>query len=171
MQAQVIIFTGLPGTGKSTLAERVARAVGAPAFAADWLMGALMPALAKLDRSDYLAARSRLLETLVTRQLILGQSAVVDALVTERQVAEWRETTAQFPARWHLIECICSDKVVHRERIEGRIRGIPGWHEVGWDFVERLRAELPLLAADRLTVDAMEPLERNVCRVLDYISA
>jgi predicted kinase len=40
---QVIIFTGLPGTGKSTLAERVARAVRAPAFAGDWLMGGLNP--------------------------------------------------------------------------------------------------------------------------------
>ena len=55
----MIIFTGLPGTGKSTLAEPVARAMGAPAFAGDWLMGGLEPAhaaLATLDRSDYVAA-------------------------------------------------------------------------------------------------------------------
>jgi hypothetical protein len=39
----VIVFTGLPGTGKSTLAEAVARRIGAPAFAGDWLLGALAP--------------------------------------------------------------------------------------------------------------------------------
>jgi predicted kinase len=38
-QPLVAVFTGLPGTGKSTLAEQVARAVGAPLFAGDWLMG------------------------------------------------------------------------------------------------------------------------------------
>jgi hypothetical protein len=38
-QPPVIIFTGLPGTGNSTLAEQVARIVRAPAFAGDWLMG------------------------------------------------------------------------------------------------------------------------------------
>lgn len=170
-QSQVIIFTGLPGTGKSTLADQVARTVGAPAFAADWLMGALKPALVKLDRAEYLAVRSELLATLVTRQLMLGQDAIVDALVSESQVAAWRETAARFSARWYLIECICSDEVIHRERIEGRIRGIPGWHEVGWDFVERMRAELSLLTAVRLTIDAMEPVADNLRRVLNYISA
>jgi predicted kinase len=170
-QSQVIIFTGLPGTGKSTLAEQVARSVGVPAFAADWLMGAIKPALANLDRSEYLAVRSGLLGTLATRQLMLGQDAIIDALVSESQVAAWREAAVRFPARWHLIECICSDEVIHRERVEGRIRGIPGWHEAGWDFVERMRAELPSLTVDRLTVDAMEPVTDNLSRVLDYISA
>jgi predicted kinase len=170
-QSQVIIFTGLPGTGKSTLAEQLARTVGAPAFAADWLMGAIKPALLKLDRAEYLAVRAELLATLVTRQLMLGQDAVVDALVSESQVAAWRAVAARFSARWYLIECICSDEVIHRGRVEGRIRGIPGWHEIGWDFVERMRAELSLLPALRLTIDAMEPVADNLRRVLDYISA
>ncbi len=171
VQSQVIIFTGLPGTGKSALSEQVARTVRGPAFASGGLMGAFKPALARFDRFEYLAARSRPLETLIIRQLMLGQDAVVDALVSESQVTAWHDTAARFPARWYLIECICSDEVIHRERIEGRIRGIPGWHEVGWDFVERMRGELPPLTGDRLTVDAMEPVADNVCRVLDYISA
>jgi predicted kinase len=175
-QPQVIIFTGLPGTGKSTLAEQVARTVGAPAFAGDWLMGGMKPAhaaLAKLNRSEYLDAWFGLLRTLVTRQLMLGQDAVVDDVVTGSRVAAWRETAARFSARLFLIECICSDESIHRERIEGRIRGIPGWHEVGWDHVERMRTELSVspLTADRLTVDAMEPVADNFARVLEYISA
>ena len=51
-QSQVVIFTGLPGTGKSTLAEQVARTVGAPAFAGDWLMGGLKPAHAALAKIE-----------------------------------------------------------------------------------------------------------------------
>lgn len=173
-QSQVIIFTGLPGTGKSTLAEQVARIVRARAFAGDWLMGGLKPAhaaLAKLDWSDYVAAWFGLLRTLVTRQLMLGQDAVVDDEVTEDQAVAWRETADRFSARLFLIDCICSDEAIHRERIEGRVRGIPGWHEVGWDHVERMRVELTPLTVDRLTVDAMEPVADNLRRVLDYISA
>jgi hypothetical protein len=35
----------------------------------------------------------------------------------------------------------------------------------------RMRPELGLQTADRLTVDAMEPVADNLRRVLDYISA
>ncbi|HUB43264.1 MAG TPA: AAA family ATPase [Streptosporangiaceae bacterium] len=173
-EPQVIIFSGLPGTGKSTLAERVARTMQAPAFEGDWLMGGLKPAhaaLAKLDRSDYLAAWAGLLRTLVTRQLMLGQSAVVVDMVGDSQFSVWRATADHFAAPLSLIECVCSDQAVHRARIEGRVRGIPGWHEVGWDHVERMRAEVPPLTVDRLIVDAMGPVEANFRRVLDYIAA
>jgi predicted kinase len=170
---RVIIFTGLPGTGKSTLAESVARTVQAPAFAGDWLMGGLKPAhraLAQLGRQEYLAAWFGLLRTLVTRQLMLDQSAVVDDIVSDSQFALWRETADNFAARLSLIECVCSDEAVHRARIEGRVRGIPGWHEVGWDHVERMRAEVPPLTVDRLIVDAMQPVEDNLSRVFSYLA-
>jgi hypothetical protein len=58
---------------------------------------------------------------------------------------------------------------VHRERIESRVRGIPGWHEVGWDHVGRMRAETGQLKADRLVVDAVRPFSENVGLVLDYL--
>ena len=70
-------------------------------------MGALKPALAKFDRSEYLAARSRLLETLVTRQLMLGQDAVDDALVSDSQVAAWHDTAARFLTGADACTCGC----------------------------------------------------------------
>jgi hypothetical protein len=120
---------------------------------------------------DYVAAWLGLLRTLVTRQLMLDQSAVVVDMVGDSQFVLWRETAEHFSARLSLIECVCSDEAVHRARIEGRVRGIPGWHEVGWDHVERTRAEVPPLTVDRLIVDAMGPVEANFRRVLDYIGA
>jgi adenylate kinase family enzyme len=169
----VILFTGLPGTGKSTLAEKLARTIGAPAFAGDWLWGGLKPAhaaIAQLTREQYLAAWFSLLRTLVVRQLMLDQSAVVDDVVTDPQLVLWQETADRFGARLYVIECVCSDEALHRTRIEGRVRGIPGWHEVGWDHVERMRAELIPLTGDRLPVDAVEPVDDNFRRVMAYIA-
>jgi predicted kinase len=39
---KLIIFSGLPGTGKSTLAEAVGKALEIPVFAKDWLEAALL---------------------------------------------------------------------------------------------------------------------------------
>ena len=101
---------------------------------------------------------------------MLGQSAVVDDVVSESQLPLWRETAARFSARLFLIECICSDEGIHRARIGSRTRGIPGWHEVGWDHVERMRSEVIPLTEDRLTVDALEPVDENMRQVLGYIA-
>lgn len=172
--SQVVVFTGLPGTGKSTLADLTAKILGAPAFAGDWLMGALKPAataLAQLDRETYLQLYRGLLRSLVTRQLILGQSAIVDCVVTDDALAEWRALAEHYRSALSVIECICSNDTVHRSRVEGRVRGIPGWHEVGWDHVQRMRAEVEPLRAERLTVDAMSPLESDVETILRYLDS
>ncbi|CAA9294262.1 MAG: hypothetical protein AVDCRST_MAG93-4135, partial [uncultured Chloroflexia bacterium] len=40
---KLIVFAGLPGTGKSTMAEAVGRTLHAPVFALDWILGTLTP--------------------------------------------------------------------------------------------------------------------------------
>ncbi len=166
--AVVVVVAGLPGTGKSTLAERLARTMGAPCFAGDWLMGALAPhgVLDSLDRPAFLAMYYELLERLAVRQLMLGQGAVVDCPVTDAVVASWTAQAARHGAPLVAVECVCSDADLHRRRIEGRRRDIPGWHEVGWDHVQRMRTEFPPLSGAHLTVDAVESVEHNLGRVL-----
>ncbi len=167
---KVLAFTGLPGTGKSTLAERVAVAIGAPAFAGDWLMGALKPhgVLDTLDRPTYLAMYYGLLETLVRRQLMVRQSAITDCLLNDAVIAGWRSAAAEYGAELHVVECVCTDPDLHRSRLEGRARGIPGWHEVDWEHVHRMRVAYPPLTVERLVIDAVDPIEDNVRRVLTH---
>jgi hypothetical protein len=135
-------------------------------------MGAIKPsgALASLDRQTYKDTYYRLLRTLITRQLMLGQSAILDCLVTDAIASDWREHANEFNARLYIIECVCSDEKLHRNRVEGRQRRIPGWHEIDWGHVERMRTEFPPLGADRLTVDAIRPLQENIHDVLTYVA-
>ena len=97
---------------------------------------------------------------------MLGQSAILDSVVgLPEQRDLWRALAAEFGADFYVIETICSDEAVHRQRIEGRIRGIPGWHELTWANIETSRANFVAWAEERLIVDAVDPLEQNLAAV------
>ena len=170
---QIIAFAGLPGTGKSTLAEALARASRIPAFAADWLLGSLKPhrVFDGIDRPTYIALHDGLIETLVVRQLMLGQSAITDCLIDDETASRFERLAAEYGADVRVIECVCSDLALHRSRVEGRKRNIPNWHEIDWEHVENMRAEFPPLTVDRLVVDAVDPVDANLGRVHDYLGA
>ena len=73
---QLSVFTGLPGVGKSSTAEAVARALGIPVFAKDWLEATLIRCeLKPAEGGPPLgSAGYQLLTTLAERQLRFGQS-------------------------------------------------------------------------------------------------
>jgi adenylate kinase family enzyme len=169
---QVIAFTGLPGTGKSTLSERLARTIRTPAFAGDWMLGAITPyrILHHLDRDAYISLYDSILETLVVRQLMLDQSAITDGILNDATAARLGAIAAEHGAKLRIVECVCSDLDLHRSRVDGRVRGIPGWHEIDWDHVERMRTEYPPLTVERLQVDAVDPVDANLRTVLDYLA-
>ena len=110
-----------------------------------------------------------LLGTLIRRQLMVEQSAIVDCLVNEEIAGRWERLAGEYGARLCIVECVCSAEDVHRERLEGRRRGIPGWHEVGWDHVLRMRSEYPRLEREHLVVDAMDPVAANLELVRTYL--
>ena len=58
---------------------------GLRVYAGDWLLGALRPhgVLSGLERPAFLAMYYDLLGTLIRRQLMVGQSAIVDCLLNE----------------------------------------------------------------------------------------
>ncbi|MGC4936697.1 AAA family ATPase [Kribbella sp. DT2] len=163
----VITFTGLPATGKSTAADRLARDLSTPAFSGDWLLGALKPhgVLTGLDRPTLLAMYYDLLTTLITRQLMLGQSAIVDCLINDEIATRWQSLATEHDAHFLAVECILPDEPEHRRRLATRARAIPGWHEVPWSHVARMRAEYPPLTVPHLPLNALNPIEDNLALV------
>ncbi len=173
---QLIVFSGLPGTGKSSLAEHVGRILNIPVFAKDWLEGALKDHGIESGQDTAGASQPlgyvgyNLLTTLARRQLQLEQSVILDSVASTPSIREqWRALAWEFGARWRVIECICSDESVHRARMSERQRGIPGWHELDWSEVERVKAYYAPWDEDHLVVDAIDSAESNIRAVLRYL--
>jgi predicted kinase len=165
----------MPGTGKSSLAERVGCALSIPVFAKDWLEATLrrsgvQPGPDPAQSLGY--AGYELLTTLARRQLVLGQSAILDSVASTRSIREqWRALAAEFGAAWRVIECICSDEAMHRALLANRQRGIPGWSELTWAEVERVRDYYAAWDEEHLILDMVAPLAENIRAALAYLRA
>ena len=168
---KLIVFSGLPGTGKSALAEAFGCELGIPVFAKDWLEAVLL-------RSNVVPAETEkqlgsvgydLLTVLAERQLRLEQSVILDSVASTVAIRKiWRDLAQRYKADWRVIECICSDSAVHRERLEKRQRGIPGWHELEWSDVERVRGYYSLWEGERLVLDMINSFNENFLKAKTY---
>jgi predicted kinase len=168
---KLIVFSGLPGTGKSTLAEALGCRLQIPVFAKDWLEATLLrcemvPSSAEKPLGS---AGYQLLTTLAERQFMLGQSVVLDSVAGTRTIREsWKRLGDQYQADWRVIECICSNQAFHRARLSTRRRTIPGWYELHWSDVEKVKTYFIPWEGERLTLDMMNPFEENLTHALAY---
>ncbi|MEM7113898.1 MAG: AAA family ATPase [Chloroflexota bacterium] len=167
MKPKLIIFSGLPGTGKSSIAEAVGRQLQIPVFAKDWLESALRRSGFQ-ENTGY--AGYELLTTLAERQLRLGQSAILDSVASITAVRQkWRTLVQTHDADWCVIESVCSDIPLHQARLANRQRHIPDWAELSWEEVERVRGYFVPWDEERLILDAKRPLAENIASALHYI--
>ena len=142
------LFSGLPATGKSTLARRLASALGASYLRIDSVEQALRELCAmRVEGEGY-----RLAYRIARDNLSLGGDVVADScnpIALTR--AEWEDVAAGAGARAVNIAVICSDPAEHRRRVETRVADIPGLVLPDWEHT--VRREYQAWTVAPITVD------------------
>lgn len=131
----LIVFAGLPGTGKTTLARALADGFGATYLRIDTIEQAVRQAgLASDDIGPvgYMIAYALARENLRQR----GRIVVADAVNPIKPTRDaWRAIAAATGCPLLEIEVICSDRDEHRRRIETRPAEGDGLPQVTWQRV------------------------------------
>lgn len=166
----LIALAGLPGTGKSTLARALGRALRAPVLSVDVIEAALFRAGVERAQPTGLAAYV-VASALAERQLALGLPVVLDAAnYVEPGRQMWRDLAAGRGVALRWVELVCSDDAVHRARLDARGDHLPGLRVVTWDDVLRRRAETEPWGDPRLVLDTTSPVEASLARALAYLA-
>jgi predicted kinase len=168
----LIVMAGLPATGKSTIAEALARALPASIVSVDPIEAALWRSGIKHGQPTGLAAYV-VAAAVADGVLALGQPIVVDAVnAVEPARGTWRDLARRRDVPLLFVEVTCSDRELHRARLESRIRDIEGFREPTWEDVKRRRSEFEPWSnpADaRLVLDAEDTPAANVERIVEYL--
>lgn len=130
----LIVFSGLPGTGKTTIARELARQMGAVYLRIDVIEQALREA--GVLAGDVGASGYGVANALALSNLRLGQQVVADCVNPVRESREaWHAVALAAGVKQVDIQVVCSDQQAHRRRVESREGDIPGLLPPTWQSV------------------------------------
>ena len=132
--AILVSLSGLPGVGKTTLAKELAARTQAIHLRVDSVEAALKGSVLKIHPAEdagYLAISS-----IAKDNLLLGFDVIADTVNPIDMSRDlWIKTAAAGAAQLLNVEMICSNKALHKKRVENRTSDIddlvvPDWQAV-----------------------------------------
>lgn len=170
----IVIMAGLPGTGKSTLAQALVQRLPGAVLDKD----AIRAALFHPPHVEYSAAQDDFCQEIMlqTAAYLLAKDAGLHVLLDGRTFSRQyqRERVIAFCARvgtsWALLECICAEQTALQRLAEAvERRSHPAANRTP-DLYQQIRETWEPIALPKLVIDTDANLESCVERALRYLT-
>ena len=143
----LIILSGLPGTGKTTIARELATAAVAVHVRVDSIEQAMRQAGWEVRGEGYAVARSIAADNLRLGHIVIADSVNPWPLTR----TAWRSVAEESGTPSLDVEVVCSDLDEHRRRVESRVADIDGHRLPTWQEV--LARDYHSWDRDRVVID------------------
>ena len=146
----LIIFGGLPGTGKTTISRELARQIGAVYLRIDSIENALVRSgsvVEPMNDAGYCVAYAVAEDNLNQGLHVVADS--VNPIFVTRQA--WLDVAVRSGQSALEIEVICSDLTEHRRRIEERASDLPEFKMPTW--LQVVNREYEIWSGTQLVID------------------
>jgi predicted kinase len=121
----LIVFSGLPGTGKTTIARELARRTGAVYLRIDSIEAPMLDRSWPVEGAGYAVAQA-----VADDNLRLGRTVIADCVNPWPLTRDdWRAVADRAGVGVLEVEIVCSDPAEHRRRVESRAAG-PTWDDL-----------------------------------------
>lgn len=160
-----MIFSGAPGTGKSTLSYRLSKKKR-------WVLLSKDTIDRGLEKENILSgsASYQIILDLCKLNLNNGINVIIDACMStssiKKQLIKIGNTSKIF-----VIECICSDESYWQKTIETRSVMVEGWTPVDFFEAKRVKEKFSDWGIDHLVLDSVAPLEKNFAKLLKFLES
>jgi predicted kinase len=163
--AKLILFSGPPGVGKSTLSYNLAQQTGWALLTRDQVDRSLEHV--NISNKD---AGYEVLLGLTKLNLQNNVSVIIDAVF---RIEEGRKRAEQIAkdsnAELFVIVCTCSDTALWKSRIEDRPEVVEGWTPADWEEAQRVHALNTKWDIPHLKLDSVNPLNENLQKLYSYV--
>ncbi|MEL6309923.1 MAG: AAA family ATPase [Chloroflexota bacterium] len=167
----IILFSGVPATGKTALARAVAQHYQLPILTRDALNQFLY--MRELISENTIDSYLLMLE-LATQFADVGTGVVLEGVFPRAEFRQTARTIAtQHNMPFYAIQCIMSDHDLWKKRWQARrdAGSQSHWMTFTWDDVLQIKSRFEAWdTANVVTVDAINSIDSNLARILAHIN-